>query len=100
MLPRCKLPRRSERLEHNQCHGPFNFFPPFFLGFFLPGSAASRFPVAPRSKVALASCRLSRGVPPAVPPKSPIPPVSISGTNNNPPYKIDRKSTRLNSSHL
>ena len=27
MPPRCKLPRRSERLEHNQCHGPFNFFP-------------------------------------------------------------------------
>jgi len=31
MPPRCKLPRRSERLGHNQCHGPFNFFPPFSL---------------------------------------------------------------------
>src|SRR5580704_12550959 len=28
MRPRCWLPRRRRRLEHNQCHGPFNFFPP------------------------------------------------------------------------
>src|SRR5260370_38854398 len=27
MPPRCWLPRRSWRLEHNQCHGPFNFPP-------------------------------------------------------------------------
>src|SRR5690242_3732458 len=25
MPPRCWLPRRSWRLEHNQCHGPFHF---------------------------------------------------------------------------
>ena len=25
MLPRCWLPRKSWRLEHNQCHGPFHF---------------------------------------------------------------------------
>src|SRR2546427_2126307 len=25
MSPRCWLPRRSWQLEHNQCHGPFNF---------------------------------------------------------------------------
>jgi len=25
MSPRCLLPRRSWRLEHNQCRGPFNF---------------------------------------------------------------------------
>src|SRR5437870_12602331 len=25
VLPRCWLPRRSWRLEHNQCHGPFHF---------------------------------------------------------------------------
>src|SRR5579872_7464474 len=30
MLPRCWLPRRSWWLGHNQCHGPFNFFPPLF----------------------------------------------------------------------
>src|SRR5580693_10681246 len=29
MRPRCGLPRRRRQLEHNQCHGPFNFFPPF-----------------------------------------------------------------------
>jgi hypothetical protein len=29
MPPRCKLPRRSRQLEHNQCHGPFNLFSPF-----------------------------------------------------------------------
>ncbi len=27
MRPRGELPRRSAQLEHNQCHGPFNFFP-------------------------------------------------------------------------
>jgi hypothetical protein len=31
MLPRCGLPRRSWQLEHNQCHGPFNFSPAFFF---------------------------------------------------------------------
>jgi hypothetical protein len=30
MRPRCWLPRRSWRLEHNQCHGPFNFYPTCF----------------------------------------------------------------------
>src|SRR5271166_1925553 len=30
MRPRCWLPRRRRQLEHNQCHGPFNFFPPEF----------------------------------------------------------------------
>src|SRR5579863_7536121 len=31
MRPRCWLPRRRRRLEHNQCHGPFNFFRPLLL---------------------------------------------------------------------
>src|ERR1700689_5072687 len=30
MRPRCWLPRSRRQLEHNQCHGPFNFFPPCF----------------------------------------------------------------------
>ena len=47
MSPRCWLPRRSWRLEHNQCHGP-SYFPllrsilhnPFnFANVDLPGSA-------------------------------------------------------------
>jgi len=38
MFPHCWLPRRSWRLEHNQCHGPFNFFlPGFFPELVLPG---------------------------------------------------------------
>jgi hypothetical protein len=28
MHPRCWLPRRRRQLEHNQCHGPFNFVSP------------------------------------------------------------------------
>jgi hypothetical protein len=39
MRPRRWLPRRSWRLEHNQCHGPFNFFPPFCK----PSSASLNF---------------------------------------------------------
>src|SRR5258708_40076261 len=39
MRPRCGRPRRSWRLEHNQWHGPFNFFPP------LPGSWSSGFSI-------------------------------------------------------
>src|ERR1700683_3544559 len=31
MHPRCWLPRRRRQLEHNQCHGPYNFFPRFFF---------------------------------------------------------------------
>jgi hypothetical protein len=31
MPPRCGLPRRSWQLEHNQCHGPFNFSHSFLL---------------------------------------------------------------------
>src|ERR1019366_2474786 len=31
MRPRCWLPRRRRQLEHNQCHGPFNFFSHLWL---------------------------------------------------------------------
>src|SRR6266568_2517229 len=40
MLPRCWLPRRSGQLEHNQCHGPFNF-PHLFFSDDLPSAVAS-----------------------------------------------------------
>src|ERR1039457_3249849 len=86
MPPRSWLPRRSWRLEHNQCHGPFNFFPPF-LSSLVPDQPI--FPDPARGlPVASASGWLSRGrldgavaAPPTAP--RPIP------ENKNPPNKID-----------
>src|ERR1700692_612849 len=51
MPPRRELPRRSKRLEHNQCHGPFNFF---------PASLASSDSVASFHRLPSADCQLSR----------------------------------------